>query len=202
MPARYEPTLSDPVQQVRSREQSLNSRAIRQCPPPVGKSRHDVQMESRDSGRVLVVTDRQDPKAVERLLRSLPDWFGLEPSLLAYVEDARTKPTYLAVDQTLNDVVGALLATTHNRESAEIHLMAVSPERHRQGIGRALVAAFESDMSTAGVRLLQVKTMGPSQPDEAYSRTLRFYRAMGFIPLEELHGLWAENPCLILVKPL
>jgi hypothetical protein len=25
---------------------------------------------------------------------------------------------------------------------------------------------------------------------------------MGYIPLEELHVIWAENPCLILVKPL
>lgn len=57
-------------------------------------------------------------------------------------------------------------------------------------------------MVTAGVKLLQVKTLGPSQPDEAYGRTLLFYRAMGYIPLEELHGLWSENPCLILVKPL
>ncbi len=25
-----------------------------------------------------------------------------------------------------------------------------------------------------------------------------FYLAMGYIPLEELQGIWAENPCLIL----
>jgi ribosomal protein S18 acetylase RimI-like enzyme len=159
-------------------------------------------MESLESGPVEIVTGRQDPEVVERLLRSLPDWFGIEESLQAYVADSRTKPTYLAVNQKSGDVLGALLVTTHSAESAEIHLLAVSPDHHRRGIGRALVAAFETDMTAAGVRLLQVKTLGPSQPDEAYSRTLRFYLAMGYIPLEELKGLWVENPCLILVKPL
>jgi len=159
-------------------------------------------MDLNGSGSVEVVIGRQDPDAVERLLRSLPDWFGIEESLLEYVEDARTKPTYLAVESRSGEVVGALLVTTHNPESAEIHLLAVSPEHHRRGIGRVLISTFEADMSSAGVRVLQVKTLGPSRPDEAYGKTLRFYLAMGYIPLEELHGLWAENPCLILVKAL
>lgn len=164
--------------------------------------RHDARMASLESGPVVIVTGRQDANAVESLLRSLPDWFGIEESLQAYVEDARTKPTYLAVNQKSGDVLGALLVTTHNPASAEIHLLAVSPDHHRRGIGRALVRGFETDMAAAGTRLLQVKTLGPSEPDEAYSRTLRFYVAMGYIPLEELKGLWPENPCLILVKPL
>ena len=53
-----------------------------------------------------------------------------------------------------------------------------------------------------GVRLLQVKTLGPSDPDEGYRRTRRFYQAVGFEPLEELVGLWPGNPCLIMVKVL
>jgi len=164
--------------------------------------RHDARMDIKGEGSVDIISGRQDPDAVERLLRSLPDWFGIEESLKEYVEDARSKPTYLAVDPPSNEVLGALLVTQHNRESAEIHLLAVSPEHHRQGVGRALVAAFEGDMRTAGVKVLQVKTLGPSRPDEAYARTLRFYLALGYIPLEEIHGLWAENPCLILVKTL
>lgn len=148
------------------------------------------------------MTGRQEPDAVERLLRSLPDWFGIEESLREYVEDARTKPTYLAVETRSGEVVGALLVTMHNPESAEIHLLAVSPDHHRQGIGRVLVTAFETEMAAAGVRVLQVKTLGPSRPDAGYSKTLSFYVAMGYIPLEELQGIWPENPCLILVKPL
>jgi hypothetical protein len=52
------------------------------------------------------------------------------------------------------------------------------------------------------VEYLQVKTLGPSWPDPGYERTRRFYEARGFVPLEEIHGLWEHNPCLILVKRL
>jgi hypothetical protein len=41
---------------------------------------------------------------------------------LEYVADARTKPTYLAVDPSSSQVVGALLFTEHDEKSAEIHL--------------------------------------------------------------------------------
>jgi hypothetical protein len=50
---------------------------------------------------------------------------------------------------------------------------------------------------------MSVKTLGPSSPDGGYANTRRFYRACGFLPVEELHGLWGEgNPCLVMVKPL
>ena len=172
-------------------------------PTPMCRSvRQYVDVELRASGSVEIVSGRQDPHAVEHLLRALPDWFGIQESVQEYVEDARAKPTYLAVDDSSGDVLGALVATAHNPLSAEIHLLAVAPDHHRQGIGRALVMAFETDMAAAGVRVLQVKTQGPSRPDEGYDKTLRFYVAMGYIPLEELHGFWAESPCLILIKPL
>ena len=154
------------------------------------------------SDSVKVVTGRQDPSAVERLLRALPDWFGIEESLQQYVDDSRSKPTYLAVDGTSGNVLGVLVVTMHSAQSAEIHVMAVAPDQHRQGIGRMLVTAYETDMAAAGVQVLQVKTQGPSAADEAYGKTRRFYLAMGYIPLEELYGLWPEEPCLILVKPL
>ncbi len=48
---------------------------------------------------------------------------------------------------------------------------------------------------------LQVKTLGPSHPDEHYARTRRFYESRGFRPLEEIDSIWDEtNPCLIMVK--
>ena len=50
---------------------------------------------------------------------------------------------------------------------------------------------------------MSVKTLGPSHPDAGYRDTRRFYRACGFLAVEELHELWDEdNPCLLMVKPL
>jgi ribosomal protein S18 acetylase RimI-like enzyme len=156
----------------------------------------------RELGSFGVATDRQDPASVERLLRALPEWFGIEDALAQYVRDAESAPTYLASDRETGDVVGALLIRRHYPESAEIHLMAVDPQWHRRGVGQALVTAVERDLVASGTRMLQVKTLGPSDPDEHYARTLSFYRAMGFVPLQEFREFWPGNACLILVKSL
>ena len=39
-----------------------------------------------------------DEHACERILRALPDWFGIEESLRRYVEDTKRYPTILAAD--------------------------------------------------------------------------------------------------------
>jgi GNAT superfamily N-acetyltransferase len=61
----------------------------------------------------------------------------------------------------------------------------VDPSRHRDGAGRALVAALEADLIADGTAFLQVKTQGPAYPDPGYQRTRQFYAAVGFQPLEE-----------------
>jgi GNAT superfamily N-acetyltransferase len=157
----------------------------------------------------LVTSGQQAPPTVERLLRSLPEWFGVESSVVDYVASAARLPTYLAwpageqdAPGAQRDAVGALLAARHFPAAAEIYLMAVDPAMHRCGVGRALVEALERDLARDGVRLLQVKTLGPSDSDTGYRRTRLFYQAMGFEPLEEITGLWPDNPCLIMVKTL
>jgi hypothetical protein len=45
---------------------------------------------------VVIDTNGQWPEAVEGLLRGLPDWFGIEASLLDYVDNSRTLPTTTA----------------------------------------------------------------------------------------------------------
>jgi ribosomal protein S18 acetylase RimI-like enzyme len=154
------------------------------------------------TGVPVEVQRRQDPAAVERLLRELPNWFGIAESNRAYVDDAERLPSYLAVGPD-DQVVGALLLKRHFPEAAEVHLMAVDPRLHRQAVGRLLLEAVEADLAADDVRLLQVKTVGPSSPDLGYAKTRAFYSAMGFLPLEEFPTLWNEaNPCLVLVKPL
>lgn len=148
----------------------------------------------------LSVRPGRDPAAVERLLRGLPEWFGIESSIAEYVEAAGRLPGLLAYDG--DEVVGALLLQRHFPTAAEIHLMAVDRGRHRRGVGRALVAAAEAAMAADGVTLMSVKTLGPSHPDPGYALTRRFYAAVGYQPVEELLDLWPGNPCLMMVKPL
>ena len=150
---------------------------------------------------VTLEVGRCDPDAVAALLHGLPEWFGIEEATAAYVEAARTMPTVLA--HADGGVVGALLWHQHFPTAAEVHLMAVDAGRHRRGIGTALLDRAEEELRAARVRYLQVKTLGPSLPDDEYERTRLFYEARGFVPLEEMTGVWAEdNPMLILIKAL
>jgi coenzyme F420-0:L-glutamate ligase/coenzyme F420-1:gamma-L-glutamate ligase len=130
------------------------------------------------------------------VLRDLPEWFGIEESTRQYIEDAATLPT-LAVEPDL----GFLSVKQHTPRAAELYVMGVRREQHRRGIGRALVSEAERWCRARGIRYLQVKTLGPSRPDTGYDATRAFYEAVGFVALEELHGLWShDNPALILVK--
>ena len=81
--------------------------------------------------------------------------------------------------------------------------MAVLPELHRLGIGRALLGHAEGMLAAHGVEFLQVKTLAPSKPDDGYDKTRAFYLAYGFRPLEEFPDLWdAENPALQMIKTI
>ncbi|NLT56801.1 MAG: GNAT family N-acetyltransferase [Actinomycetales bacterium] len=150
-------------------------------------------------------TAGQDPATVERLLRSLPEWFGIESSVAEYVEAARRLQTVLAWPgggDGLTTPIGVLLLERHFPVSAEIHVMAVDRAWHRRGVGTALVGEAERVLREQGVLLLGVKTLGPSDPDPGYAATRRFYEAVGFLPVEELRGVWPDDPCLVMVKPL
>jgi ribosomal protein S18 acetylase RimI-like enzyme len=149
------------------------------------------------------------PATVERLLRLLPGWFGIESANAGYVSKAREVPAYLAwpdaeplAHDSRRQPAGVLLAVRHFPQAAEIYLMAVDPGMHRRGAGRALIETLEADLIADGVEFLQVKTLGPSHADANYVKTRRFYAGMGFRPLEEIAGLWTDNPCLIMVKAL
>jgi GNAT superfamily N-acetyltransferase len=143
---------------------------------------------------------RQDPDAVREILGSVPEWFGIPEATASYVEDAARLPSYLATDG--EDVVGIALLAEHFPLSRELHLSAVRRDRHRQGVGTALLAAVEEDLRAGGVHLLEVHTVGPSSESKEYARTREFYLARGFVAMNELQRIDWDGPTLILVKPL
>lgn len=135
------------------------------------------------------------------VLRSLPDWFGIEAAIVHYAAEIDHLPTWLAC--TAGRVIGFVSVKQHTPFSAEIYVMGILPEMHRQGSGCTLINRAQEWLQQQGVEYLQVKTVGPSQPDANYAQTRSFYEAMGFRPLEEIKQMWDENnPCLIMVKRL
>ena len=137
----------------------------------------------------------------ERILRTLPMWFGIETALQEYVQDTEHLPTFVARDGQL--IVGFVTVREHFPFAWEVHCIAMAAQARNRGIGRSLHAHVESWLARKGARYLQVKTISASSPSKEYAQTRAFYLAIGYEPLEEFPLLWAPRlPVLQLVKTL
>jgi hypothetical protein len=65
----------------------------------------------------------------EPILRSLPDWFGIEEAIVQYDAEIDGLPTFLACDG--DQIAGFLSLKQHNPYSAEVYVMGVRQEMHR-----------------------------------------------------------------------
>jgi len=133
------------------------------------------------------------------ILRALPNWFGIESSIVDYVNAAQYMPFYAAYDDA--KPVGFVAIKRHNLFTAEVYVMGVLEEYHRSGIGRKLIEVCENYCRENRMEFLTVKTLDESREDEGYERTRAFYLSVGCRPLEVFLLLWDEsNPCLFMAK--
>ena len=146
--------------------------------------------------------DRARKSAIcESVIRSLPDWFGIEQAILDYIEGVKDK-YFLSVK--IGEIpVGFISIEDHNEYTSEVYVLGIVGELHGKGIGKRLFEEVDEKLSKEGKKFLTVKTLSDSHPDEHYRRTRAFYNSMGFYPLENFEDLWGkENPCLLMVKVL
>jgi GNAT superfamily N-acetyltransferase len=136
----------------------------------------------------------------EQIMRSLPEWCGIEEAIVSYALDLVAMETWVAARE--GGIQGFITLRRHNPHSGEIQVLAVRREWHRKGIGRLLVRELEDRLIRDGMAYLQVKTLGPSRESAPYAATRAFYGSLGFVPLEE-NRLWGEvNPCQVFVRHL
>jgi len=137
----------------------------------------------------------------ESVIRSLPEWFGIEKAALDYIEGVKDK--YFLSVKVGEIPVGFISIEDHNEYTSEVYVLGIVEELHGRGIGKRLFEIVEKKQSEEGKRFMTVKTLSDSHLDENYKKTRGFYSSMGFYTLEELEGLWGEdNPCLLMVKVL
>ncbi len=153
----------------------------------------------------IIVKKISDPEMksfiTEHILRQLPQWFGIESSLLEYVSGVKDSVFFAAYYG--EEAVGFISLKCHNDHTGEIYVMGILESHHRQGIGKQLVSTCEEVLKQKNCQFFMVKTLGESHSDPHYARTRKFYRGVGFYPLEEIPVIWGEaNPCLIMVKSL
>ncbi len=135
----------------------------------------------------------------DHILRSLPDWFGVEASIVEYTRDVRQMRLWAAWED--GKPVGFIALKDHNAYTAEVAVMGILQAYHRLGIGRQLMQRCEAHCKENGKEFLTVKTLDSSREDASYAKTRLFYLSLGFRPLEVFPLLWDEsNPCLLMAK--
>src|SRR6476620_7539420 len=106
--------------------------------PHIGPSRTVVANTPGGAGRdtrlsgVIRPLQQDDIAACASLLARLPAWFGIPEANAAYTDSLEHLPGFVAVDR--DQVVGFAAVLTHGSKAAEISVMGVDPDRHRQGL--------------------------------------------------------------------
>ena len=149
----------------------------------------------------IVEIDRGKGALCAEILATLPGWFGMPESNAAYARAVEAMPMFAAMDGAA--VLGFLALGRPTPHVFEVHVMGVRPQHHRQGVGRALLAAAVRHARSAGLRHLTVKTLSARDPDPGYGRTRAFYEAAGFVAIDEFPESWSPgNPLVLLLKRL
>lgn len=141
----------------------------------------------------------EDHESINEIAKVLhPGWFN-EPGLEQIARDIQTERGLVALDE--GKVVGFLLyRTDENCETVELSWIAVRPELHLKGIGRALVSFLEEMLTRQGFRSLEVSTVAPTVEHEPYARTRCFYHGVGFTDVRIDKGWFGSGDDRLLLR--
>ncbi len=131
-----------------------------------------------------------DPPSILSLAKALGKWFN-EPGLAQMARDLEHQGGYVAVREA--DLLGFVMWTPADRDTAELSWMGVAEASQHQGIGTVLLGMLGLEVRTRGWRYLVVSTVADSMEYEPYAQTRRFYRARGFVDYRTDSGYWGEG---------
>ena len=157
-----------------------------------------IAWESTDD--VIRPLQLRDADECDAIIAGLPDWFGNADGIRDAAAAVRTHEGLVAEDD--RGVAGFLTLVHPYPTTSEVSWMAVRRDRHRTGVGTALLEAALDLLRTRDVRLLTVKTLSDREdPGAEYAQTRAFYLASGFVAVTELDIWGPENPCQLLARP-
>ena len=148
--------------------------------------------------RIQIMDDRREKQRIARaILEALPEWFGIPEARENYIRESADE--IMLVSSEGGGPEGFLCLKETGKATLELAVMGVLKERHRQGVGTALVRAAKRIARERGYSFLQVKTVQMGRYPE-YDATNRFYMSLGFQEFEVFPTLWDEwNPCQVYV---
>ena len=150
-------------------------------------------------GEIKVIVDENEKENIAySILEQLPEWFGLPESTNEYIQNGKSMPFWAYYEEKRS--IGFIVLKETSNATAEIYVMGVLKEYHRNGIGRLLFEVFQEYAKDQEYQFLQVKTVKKGYYKE-YDMTNAFYEKLGFRELECFPMLWDEwNPCQVYVK--
>lgn len=75
------------------------------------------------------------------ILRSLPEWFAVEESIVDYTRKVQDMIFYIALEDT--NPIGFIAVKTHNEFTAEISVMRIMSDFQRKGTGTSPIKRVE-----------------------------------------------------------
>ena len=146
---------------------------------------------------IRFIEDKDEKRKISReVLEALKEWFEVDESREQYIEESAEQVFFAAFDGA--KPVGFITMKETGRDTAELAVMGVLKDYHRQGVGRQLFKELKNAAQEHGYSFMQVKTVKMGVYED-YDITNRFYLSLGFKELEVL-PLWDEaNPCQIYV---
>jgi len=151
----------------------------------------------------LVIDFEKDHRAksllCEEILRSLPQWFGIEEAIREYTEKVKELPFVTAI--LYGKVIGFCAVSVNYGINADLYVLAIFEEFHGRGIGTRMIEFVTAYCQQNAIPYMTVKTLSERHPDRNYQKTRQFYEKCGFRAFEEFPTLWGEgNPCLYMLK--
>ena len=137
----------------------------------------------------------------EQILRTLPEWFGIEESLLDYVNSLPKYPFFAAFKN--QKCIGFFSGKIHHGRTGEIYVCGIDPKHQGVGVGTALYQILEAYCKDKGCGEMAVLTLDEAHPDKNYAMTRKFYQSLGFEAFYTSTEIWGEDhPCLIMKKEI
>jgi GNAT superfamily N-acetyltransferase len=146
------------------------------------------------------IADELAKALCQKITTELPEYFGL-PEANEHYAIGVTKRVNFAAKR--NDNYIALISIDFPYpNNANIYWMAVKPSFHRQGVGKQLIDAACHFAVTQDAKTITVETLSPSESEENYLKTYRFYQSVGFRALFDLKPAGYEWNMAYMMKQL
>ena len=130
----------------------------------------------------------------------LPEYFGLPEANEHYAIGVAKRINFAAKKD--DNYIGLISIDFPYSNNANIYWMAVKPSFHRQGIGKQLIDTACHFAITQTAKTITVETLSPSESEDNYLKTYRFYQSVGFKALFDLKPAGYEWNMAYMMKQL